>query len=128
MSGGHFNYDDRGLAHDIFGFAVAIDYNLEDEDNKESRKVVRRNDPFEDKEISELIYDVFCLIHSYDWAICGDTSIDQYRKDVKYFKDKWLNCPPDERVKREIDKCTDALKKELYTIFCEDYDNDDKGT
>ena len=39
-----------------------------------------------DPEISALVYDLFCLLHSYDWAESGDTDMDAYQKDVEIFK------------------------------------------
>ena len=43
-----------------------------------------------DPEISALVYDVFCLLHSYDWAESGDTDMDAYQKDVEIFKSQWF--------------------------------------
>ena len=49
MSGGRFNYMDSTIKNEIFGWT-----------NKPINV-------FEDREISELVWDVFDLIHSYDW-------------------------------------------------------------
>ena len=73
--------------------------------------------PLEDKELSELVYDVFCLLHSYDWYISGDTGEEDYRNDVKYFKDKWLKRSSNYRVKDEIDKTLAEAKEELLNMF-----------
>lgn len=41
---------------------------------------------FEDREISELVWDVFDLIHSYDWYASGDTCKETYLKGKAEFK------------------------------------------
>lgn len=118
MSGGFWDYRDNSLAHDIFGWRCNIDYGLEDSETLSiSRQNVRRDNPFEDKEISELVYDVFCLIHSYDWYRSGDTGEDDYRKDVKYFKDKWFGRSVDDRIKSEIEKGVEEVKESLLQEF-----------
>lgn len=118
MSGGFWDYRDSSLAHDIFGWRCYIDYGLKDKEMLAvSRQNVRRDNPFEDKEISELVYDVFCLIHSYDWYHSGDTGEDDYREDVKYFKDKWFGKSVDDRVKSEIEKGIEEVRTSLLQEF-----------
>ncbi len=90
MSGGHWNYKDEDLVNEIFGWGVSVKYGLDREELKAERKIVRKADPLEVKLISELVYDVFCLLHSYDWYASCDTCEETYRKDVKFFKVKWL--------------------------------------
>ena len=109
MSGGYFNYSNDYLANDIYwntpnygekGFSMSVD--------------ARRRNPFEDKQISELIWDVFCLMHSFDWYRSGDNGQDDYMEDVQYFKNKWLGKTRKEITKREIDLSIQELKEELY--------------
>lgn len=71
---------------------------------------------FEDREISELIYDVFNLIHDYDWYASGDTGEDDYLEAKSKFKKKWLNNNSD-RAKRIVDKAIEELKEELYKTY-----------
>ncbi len=118
MSGGRFDYKDSSLAHEIFDWSIDIDYDLADKNLEKERTKVRKINPFEDKEISELVYDMFCLIHSYDWYTCGDTGPDDYRKDIEYFKNKWFGKSDKERVKLEIDKGLAEIREELLTEFC----------
>lgn len=68
MSGGRFNYMDNTLKNEIFGWTD------------------RPTNVFEDREISELVWDVFDLIHSYDWYASGDTCKETYLKDKAEFK------------------------------------------
>lgn len=114
MSGGRFNYMDRTICTEIFD--EYADYDLEGlKDLKDARKRVRRKNVFEDVEISELIFDVFCLIHSYDWYASGDTGEDTYRKDVDYFKRKWFGKTAKQRAEKvtkdAIEEFTDDIRK-----------------
>lgn len=103
MSGGRFNYINDSAKSEIFGYFC--DY---DED--------RIPDIFEDREISELIYDVFGLIHDFDWYASGDTSKETYLKEKAAFKKKWLQ-NRGVRVRRIVDESVDALRQELYETY-----------
>ena len=54
MSGGHFEYLDGRLKDEIFGYENKV------------------KNVFEDREISELVFDVLDLIHEFDWYYSGD--------------------------------------------------------
>ena len=109
MSGGCFNYSNDATAREIFGYEVNINYGLEKLDA--DAKKVADDDPLEDREISELVYDVFCLLHSYDWYTECDTSQETYKKDIKYFKKKWFEKTNDERLERLADRAIERIKK-----------------
>lgn len=98
MSGGRFDYIDSRCKSEIFGW------------DDRCRNV------FEDREISELIFDVFDLIHAYDWYASGDTCEETYLIKKANFKKKWLQCD-DERVKRVIDNAIDEVREELYKTY-----------
>lgn len=101
MSGGRFNYTDERAMSEIFGFC-------DDEDIP---------NVFEDREISELIYDVFNLIHDYDWYVSGDTGKETYLRAKELFKNKWLQNNKDlrlMRLQRIVDNAVDELRDELY--------------
>lgn len=70
-----------------------------------------------DPEISALVYDVLCLLHSYDWAESGDTDMDAYQKDVEIFKSQWFKKARKDRIKEMIDISTEKLKEDLYKVF-----------
>lgn len=70
-----------------------------------------------DPEILALVYDVFCLLHSYDWAESGDTDMDAYQKDVEIFKSQWFKNARKDRIKEMIDISTEKLKEDLYKVF-----------
>lgn len=114
MSGGMWNYTNDTLDGDIFGWELNVDYGLNREEHKISAMQARKADPLEDKELSELVFDVFCLLHSYDWYTCADTGEDTYRADVKAFKDKWLKRSRQQRIKDEIEKALAETRIHLY--------------
>lgn len=116
MSGGRFNYMDSTLCTEMFD--EYADYDLEGlKDLKDARKRVRRKNRFEDVEISELIFDVFCLIHSYDWYASGDTGEDDYRKDVEYFKRKWFGKTAKQRAEKVAKDAIEEFKEDIKKIF-----------
>lgn len=98
MSGGRFNYYDGTLKNEIFGWAD------------------KWSNVFEDREISELVWDVLELIHEFDWYESGDTSKDKYLNAKTEFKKKWFN-NRGVRVKRTIDTAIDELRQELYETY-----------
>jgi hypothetical protein len=98
MSGGRFDYKDSMLKHEIFGW----------ED--------KPHNVFEDREISELVWDVLDLIHDYDWYSSGDTCKDTYLAKKTAFKKKWLS-NRGVRVRHTIDTAIQELKTELYETY-----------
>lgn len=110
MSGGYFDYKDSFLKSKIFGYEFGADYGENAFKNQNVPNV------FEDKEISELIADIFDLIKSFDWYQSGDTSRDGYIKDKNRFKEKWF-CSDEERAKRIIDNTIQQAKVELYETY-----------
>lgn len=110
MSGGRFN--DLSPSYGEDGF------NLADQ--------ARRINPLKDRQVSELCWDLLCLIHSYDWMASGDTGEECYEEDLRYFKEKWLKPSSTQLAKREVDKTIAEHKEDLYAEFGikEDNNND----
>lgn len=98
MSGGRFEYKDMGLKSEIFGWTDTP------------------NNAFEDREISELVWDVLDLIHEYDWYASGDTCKETYLKAKSEFKKKWFS-NRGVRVRRIVDEALEHTKRELYETF-----------
>lgn len=98
MSGGRFNYMDGTLKTEIFGWADAP------------------SNVFEDREISELVWDVLNLIHKYDWYASGDTSKETYLKAKAEFKRKWFS-NRGVRIRKIVDDAVKQLHAELYETF-----------
>lgn len=101
MSGGRFDYADERLMAEMFGF---------DDDDKIPNVM-------EDREISELTYDLLKLIHEYDWYACGDTGKEDYLKAKKAFKKKWFGTKRGLRIKRIVDEAIEHTREELYETF-----------
>lgn len=98
MSGGHFNYLDNSLKCEMFGWTD------------------RPLNVLEDRELSELTWDLLEVIHEYDWYASGDTSKETYLKAKDEFKKKWLS-NRGVNVRRIVDEAVTELKAELYETF-----------
>ena len=117
MSGGRFDYKNDSLSSEIFGWDISARYGIgEREDYPESVAQARKQNPMKDRLLSELVYDVFCLLNSLDYWLSGDISELQYRNDVNLFKKKWLKAPSEELVTREIERTTQELQEVLDTL------------
>lgn len=111
MSGGRWDYMQIRLAEEIYGWDMNCHYG--DDGFKQSKKAARK-DPLEDAELSELVWDVFIVLHSYDWYASGDNCEETYRADVQRFKDKWMKKTQKERVKRQVDRELELARESLY--------------
>ncbi len=108
MSGGYFEYIDSQLKSQIFGWRD------------------KYNNVFEDKQISELVWDILSLIHEFDWYKSGDNCRETYLKAKREFKEKWLSGDDNrENTKRIIDEALNEMRQELYETF--DIANDAYG-
>lgn len=110
MSGGFWQYDNDMLAQGIFGWDMQPDYG--DDGFSQSTKAWKIN-PLEDNLMSELVWDVFCVLHSFDWYRSGDTCEEGYREDVETFKSKWLKGISEDRVKEMISRELETARAEL---------------
>lgn len=111
MSGGCWGYQNDNLSHEIFGWGLYPDYG---EDGFEQSAIARKKNPLEDRVLSEMLWDMLCVLHSYDWYTSGDTCEETYRADVARFKKKWLKASAEELTKREIDEALEETRQELY--------------
>ena len=98
MSGGRFCYRETELKTEIFGW------------------VDKPINALEDREISELVWDVLELIHNYDYYVCGDTCKETYLKRKTEFKKKWFS-NRGVRVRHIVDTAIEEAKQELYETF-----------
>lgn len=114
MSGGEFDYAQEKLFYRLMPYEASINYGLGDnKEYQESINAVRKSNPMKNRMISELVYDVLCLVHSLDWYVSGDTSQDTYEKDVEFFKKKWLKNLDNSYIKELVETQCDNLKTEL---------------
>lgn len=120
MSGEYFNYNERRLAEDIFGYRLGLNIDYGEDGWKHSTEA-RRTNVMEDREISEIVWDVLCLIYSYSYYKSGDTSHADYQTDIDHFKEKWFNITQQERTdkyKEDLNNFCIELCKELGDIKC----------
>lgn len=114
MSGGRFNYEQERLGYELFDW-MSVTYG---EKGFSQAPNARKLNPLKDKQLSELCWDLLCVIHSYDWFVSGDTGEETYREDVKRFKKKWLKPSPEKLAKAEIEKAVEELRQELLDTLC----------
>lgn len=98
MSGGAFNYIDSRLKDEIFGWSG------------------EPSNVFEDREISELVWDVLELIHDFDLYESSDTCKETYLKKKAAFKKKWFS-NRGVAVRRIVDNAIDDVRRELYETY-----------
>ena len=109
MSGGRWNYNQCNLGYEMFP-GCDVCYGIGNDERNKYRnysgnvKLARKLNPMEDKQISELVFDVLCLIYSADWYKSSDIEENYYREDVKAFKEKWLNVNRMIRLKPKLTK------------------------
>ena len=113
MSGGSLDYYPRRLSEDLFGWHMNLDYG---EDGWKQAEQARRINPLGNHEISEMCWDMLCLLHSYEWHSSGDTCEAQYLEDLDHFKEKWLKRTPKQRLetyKKQLKDYAEMLAEEL---------------
>lgn len=82
MSGGLWDYQNDMLRRKIFADEAY------DEEIDEWIDVDNPN-PLEDAFLSELLYDMFNILHDCDWYFSGDTGEETYNKQKSEFLAKW---------------------------------------
>ena len=116
MSGGAFDYNQETLAHSMYGWGMDVGYG---EAGHKLSRAARKLNPMHDRELSELVWDVLCLVHSLDWCDSGDTGEDCYQADVKWFKEKWFGRTPEaiaEAYKQDIRDYVDEIIGEIELL------------
>ena len=98
MSGGRFEYVDSWLKNEMFGWTD------------------KPHNVLEDRELSELTWDLLEVIHEYDLYASCDTGKESYLKAKAEFKKKWFS-NRGVRVRSIIDEGIAELKSELYETF-----------
>ena len=110
----------KTFVHDLFGWDVYVNYG---ETGFSQSKMAREANPLQDKELSELLWDLLCVTYSKFYYESGDISEDTYEKDRKYFKNKWIGRSSTQRIKDELDKHLAEARDQLYYEFLVDKDD-----
>lgn len=119
MSGGHWEYKNDNACGEIFTWDVTPVYDMGSKKYKTYSQVARSMNPLEDFEISDLVFDVFCLLHSFDWYASGDNMQETYQKDVEFFKQKWFKSTRSERLKGYVDSAVFDLYEKLMKMIAD---------
>ena len=118
MSGGTWNYMNNNLGYEIFGWGISFDNPIGSEKYQKCLRSAVRQNPLHDLEMSELFFDIFTLMHVYDYTFAGDYGEDDLQQEVTVFKDKWFKTSRKEQAKAVIDLSLDILREDLYACFC----------
>lgn len=104
----------------IFGWNISFRETIGSESYQEELKHIIRGNALNDFELSTLVYDVLCLLHTYDYVYAGDYDNEELQEQVAAFKKKWLKTPRKTQMKETIDACMECLKDDLYASFLSD--------
>lgn len=77
-----------------------------------------------DIELDDLIKDLIPLLHELEWWQSGDTREENYRAEVKKFKEKWFGTERVDRLKGYIDENIEKTKNTLYGLITNSYFED----
>ena len=80
MSGTYNGGSLNRAASELYEYIIYPHYG---ESGFKNSKMARRVNPFKDSIISELIYDVFCVVDSYDYFIAGNIIDIDKKADLK---------------------------------------------
>ena len=69
----------------------------------------------QDPELDMLVKDLADLARSLEWYLSGDNNKEQYRDDVKTFKEKWLS--PGSQKQRYVDIIDDSITELKHKLL-----------
>lgn len=102
MSGGSLNYLASNMCENLFNDEVDANYKKTcDEGNA---RIARKLNPMHDRELSELMADVMCLLHALEWYESCDIGEESYKKCVNKFKAKWFTRTEKDRLNSYLDE------------------------
>lgn len=116
MSGGSLNYLAFSMNDELYNKAHVHYSNVK---NPKEATSARCDDPFEDRDVSELVFDVACIIHALEWYKSGDICEETYREVLSEFKKNYIL---DEVIDIRVYK--KALKLACHQITYLDCDSD----
>ena len=96
MSGGSHNYIANEINEALFGSCMDNRYkNVCDEKNA---RIARDLNPMHNRELSELVADVMCLLYGLEWFDSCDIGEETYKECVNKFKAKWMHRTENDRL------------------------------
>ena len=124
MSGGSLNYLASTMCDSLFGYKTDRDYEMIC--NNANAIIARSLNPMHDRELSELMADVMCLLHSLERYDSCDIGEEKYKECVNKFKAKWLKRTEKDRLNSYLEDL-----KSYYEKLVEEFkgeENVTKGT
>ena len=110
MSGGSHNYIAYEINAELFENRIETNYtNVCDAKNA---RIARNLNPMHDRELSELMADVMCLLYGLEWFDSCDIGEETYKECVNKFKEKWMHRTENDRLNSYAEDLK-ALYKEL---------------
>ena len=101
MSGGSHNYIAYTINGELFEDRIETHYtNVCDEKNA---RIARNLNPMHDRELSELIADVMCLLYGLEWFDSCDIGEETYKECANKSKAKWMHRTEKDRVNSYAD-------------------------
>lgn len=117
MSGGHFDYFHDKITQQIYNWELDAGYNLGSKEQVWSANKARHMDPLNDVELSEMLYDLACVMKAHDWYVSGDTGPEDYDEAKQYFKNKWFGKTQKQRIDAQVEKAAIQLKRKIKNMF-----------
>ena len=110
MSGGSLNFLASTMCDSLFGYKTDRDYEMIC--NNANARIARSLNPMHDRELSELMADVICLLYGLEWFDSCDIGEETYKECVNKFKAKWMHRTENDRLNSYAEDLK-ALYKEL---------------
>lgn len=100
MSGGSHNYIANEINEALFEnrFESRIDNRYKNVCDEKIARIARNLNPMHDRELSELMADVMCLLHGLEWFDSCDIGEETYKECVNKFKAKWMHRTENDRL------------------------------
>lgn len=122
MSGGSHNYIANEINEALFEdrFENRIDNHYKNVCDEKIARIARNLNPMHDRELSELMADVMCLLYGLEWFDSCDIGEETYKECVNKFKAKWMHRTENDRLnsylgdlKSYYESCYEELAEEL---------------
>ena len=88
MSGGSHDYIAYRINSELFEDRIETHY--ENVCDAKNARIARNLNPMHDRELSELMADVMCLLHALEWYDSCDIGQESYKHYINMFKKKWM--------------------------------------
>lgn len=117
MSGGQFDYFHDKITQQVYDWEVDANDDLGSKAQVWSANKARKMDPLNDVELSEMLYDLACVMKAHDWFRSGDTGPEDYDEAKQYFKNKWFGKTQKQRIDDQVEKAAIQLKREVRNML-----------